>query len=123
MTGQDAVAKAGIYSDNSGAPDALSVASSEVTITSSAGSWFDFTIADTALTASTDYWLAVIIGTQECGYFYDAGTNNQQANNADTYSDGFADPFGSPSYNDRDVSIYCTYSPLRHLLLLLGAGR
>lgn len=88
-SGSDAVAKAGIYTDDNGSPDLLLVNSSEVTVADGLTDWVDFTLASTNLTSGADYWIAVIIGDQTLSYYYDAGTVDQSASDTDTYSDGF----------------------------------
>lgn len=101
--------KAMIYSDSGGAPNALLVTSSELGFGSPG--WNDYTIADTNLIANTPYWLAVILNVGAT-YYYDVGAANQERENSDTYADGPSDPFGAGTDQAREVSIYCTYTPV-----------
>lgn len=109
-SGSDAVAMAGIYTDDSG-PGFLLVNSGEVTVADGLTDWVDFTLASTNLSASTDYWIAVIIGDQTLSYYYDAGNVDQSASDTDTYSDGFEseiklwlDDFNRDNSNDMGSS-------------------
>lgn len=104
---------AGIYTDNSGAPDAL-VANSEILLTSdvtrNSPQWYTATYSTApSLTAGNVYWLGVIADKDILTY-YDSGSSNQQASNADTYADGLADPFGTPTYASQEMSTYVTYN-------------
>ena len=116
--------RGGIYTDNGGAPDAL-VANSEIVINSNVAQnpaqWYSvaYSIKPT-LTPDTVYWLCVQMNFAVNTY-YDAGGTSQTALAADTYSDGLADPFGSPSYYDREISIYVTYTAVAGITITPAA--
>lgn len=97
-----------IYSDNSGAPDALQSPVSGAVNVNTTPAWEEFSFSPPIALSSGDWWLGQILDNDATGYF-DAGGTNQQAYNADTYSDNPADPFGSPTYADNAVSVYATY--------------
>jgi hypothetical protein len=102
-------ARAALYANSSGAPGALIAQTQEVTVTTTTG-WFDFPFllgAYPSVVNGTAYWLAIL--TDEA---YTLRVNNTTGTinyNADTYSDGFANPFGTPSTTaSRQICIYAT---------------
>jgi hypothetical protein len=101
------VVKGTIYSDSSGAPNALLGTTQEITISRTL-QWWTANFAPSISLSAGDYWLVLHNGTKVDGY-YDTGATNQTAKNADTYSDGPADPFGTPTYTSRVFSIYANY--------------
>jgi hypothetical protein len=101
----------GIYSDNGGAPNALLGYTSEITNVGTTPQWWTANlVSSVSLQANTWYWLCFIVSGAS-GYYYDTGTANYGAYNSDAYSDGFANPFGTPTYDNKELSIYCTYTP------------
>lgn len=105
--------KCGIYDDSAGAPNALKGTSAEVTLPTS-WAWVDFTFSPAISLTAGYYWLAIIVGeagAASAGVKYNADTA-QTGLNADAYADGFADPFGTPTYYDFIISIYATYTPV-----------
>jgi hypothetical protein len=112
-------AKAGMYSDSSGAPNALLGATSAVAVTTTA-SWVEFTFSSPiSVTAGTYYWLA-LIADGSLTYYYDAGVTSQIASNVDDYADSFSDPFGSPAYADRKMSIFAYSTSLPTAIQMKG---
>jgi hypothetical protein len=101
-------AKCGHYNDNSGAPNAKRGESSAVSVNTTYA-WRDFTYSSPVAENAGYYWLAEIKDAT-IWVKYDSGPANQLAYNADTYSDGFSDPFGTPSYGPYMTSIYATYT-------------
>ncbi|MBI3931310.1 MAG: hypothetical protein HY325_04740 [Chloroflexi bacterium] len=101
------VVKMMVYSDSAGAPNALLGTTAEITI-SSTDQWRTASFTSPISLAAGSYWLVNHHGTR-VDMFYDTGTTNQAAANADTYSDGPSDPFGTPTYTARQYSIYATY--------------
>jgi hypothetical protein len=85
-------ARYAIYSDNSGSPGALLGVSEEVNGTGDTVGWHDSRlVSSVSITSGSDYWLAVLSDSAvSIGYY--TGTD---VYNGDTYSDGFADPFGA----------------------------
>ena len=106
--------RGGIYTDNAGAPDAL-VANSSIEISSNiarnASAWYSVSyVTKPNLTPGAVYWLVVQAAKAAITYF-DTGASNQEATNADTYSDNLANPFGgSITYHAHAMSIYISYT-------------
>ena len=110
----DQVMKGIIYDDDgaAGAPGTLLGTSNEVTVTDGqAAGWVDLTFASPIALTAGDYHLGLITGanTNTIKYRYDTVVGIG-SNNADTYSDGPANPFGTPTSGDREMSIYATYT-------------
>jgi len=104
--------RAAIYSDSAGAPSSLLGQSDAVAVTTSEG-WYEFTFSTPiSVTDGTYYWLALIWDNANFRYREDP-TSGSSAENADTYSDGFSDPFGSyTSYTTRlSIFAYSTSLP------------
>ena len=99
-----------IYNDSSGAPNAKQGSDSAAVSISTTPAWRDWIVTPT-LTAGY-YWLAQIIEAA-VNFSYDSGAANQTAQNADTYSDGFSDPFGTPTYYPLILSMYATYTIIK----------
>ena len=100
-----------LYADSSGAPGALIAQTQETTVTTTTA-WYDFPFlagAYPSVVNGTSYWLAVL--TDEA---YTLRVNNTTGTinyNTDTYSDGFANPFGTPSTTaSRQICIYASGS-------------
>ena len=100
-----------LYKDNGGAPGAKVVQSDTVTI--AAGmlpQWLHFTAPETAVTQGT-YWIVIQTGpTQGVARDYGDGTGTWYAN-ADTFSDGASDPFGSGSTGTTILSVNASFLP------------
>lgn len=104
--------KAVIYSDAAGAPGVLLATSAQQVIAhAQAAGWIDFTFATPPLLAAGTYWLGLIfdVNSNVSRWAYDNGAANQWAFNSDSYSDGPANPFGTPSYGNVVFSIYATF--------------
>ena len=101
--------KAGIYRDNSGTPSTLVGESEEVMVPPIDG-WYEFNFPFPISLLAGYYWLS-ILQLEKIVIFYDSGTINQFAENGDSYSDGFSNPFGGSNYEDWAMSIYATYTP------------
>lgn len=102
--------RCGIYSDDAGSPDALEGTSAEVSVSTS-WAWRDFAFSPSISLLAGTYWLACIFSVR-LYIVYDAGASNQWVDKADTYSDGFSDPFGTPAHwYAYEMSIYATYTP------------
>lgn len=99
-----------IYSDSAGAPNAkLAEDSGNVTVTEDPA-WATNNITY-SFAASTVLWLGM--WTDSTGgnqwYYYDTGATNQRAAKTGTF-ETWPDPFSSPTYTARKVSIYATYT-------------
>lgn len=98
-----AAVKVGVYSDNSGEINALLDESLPVDVDGEM--WYNFTV-NLAVTASTDYWLAVISNVSRYK-FYDTGGVSCYTNTGVSYPT-FPDPPSSVSYETQKWSIYGT---------------
>lgn len=109
------VAKGIIYSDTTGAPDALLATSDEVTVNSTTEAEVDFPLSggnQIAVTSGTTYWIGVHWqdpGTPGFAISRDA-TANGNNNLADTYSDGPSNPYGSGTSATGVIDAYVTYT-------------
>jgi N,N-dimethylformamidase beta subunit-like, C-terminal len=101
-----------IYANQAGAPGALLGVSNQLTFhsTDPAG-WYDVTFASpVALTAGT-YWIGVITGSSNnvIGFRWKSVTGSR-AFNTNTYTAGPSNPFGSPTIDAEQMSIYAAYT-------------
>lgn len=104
-----------IYNDDNGSPNNLVKVTPAI---SGAIGWNDLDFAENALLDPGNYWLGIVVvgGTPGNCYKiirYSSGTTNQTAYNAS----GVTDPFGSPTYYDRKISIYAVSLEGEDLLL------
>jgi hypothetical protein len=91
-----------IYADDSGAPGDK-IADAEHTVTFDKASWYDFEFITVDLLSNKHYWLAIDVTGGSWKYYYDAGVSNQAAEADDAPPPD--DPFPTPSYNNREISI------------------
>jgi hypothetical protein len=100
-----------IYADNAGAPGALLGVSSQLTFTStgSAG-WYDLVFPSPVKLTAGNYWIGVITGAtgSVAGFRYDSVTGSRD-NNANTYTSGPTNPFGTFGTDAKQASLYATY--------------
>ncbi len=105
--------KAVIYSDSGGSPGALLATGTEVTYRGNlnGSGWFELPFASPVALSPGTYWLGFITGatTEGLGYVYDSVTNSR-AYNANTYASGPTNPFGSPTKDSEQASVYATYT-------------
>jgi len=101
-------AKAVIYSDHNGAPDALLTQSSEVNLDGTSGRWVNFDISYTGKPNIT-YWLGVSLSS--AGTYYYASNVTGKA----IYTSSASEPpstFAQATTNSsEDLSIYAVYTP------------
>jgi hypothetical protein len=101
-------AKAVIYSDNNGAPDALLAKSDETSLTGTSGSWVTFSVSYSG-SPNTVYWLGVVLvnaGT----YYYSSGGNGRAIYSASETDTPNTLPSGNISLED-GLSVYAIYDP------------
>ena len=101
-----------IYSDNAGAPSALLGASSQLMF-SSTGSpgWYDLVFPSPVALAPGSYWIGIISGpTSHVAAFRWTSVASSRDYNADAYSSGPTNPFGTPTVDSEQMSIYATYT-------------
>ncbi|MCH7933624.1 MAG: hypothetical protein IIC36_06470, partial [Gemmatimonadetes bacterium] len=82
-----------IYEDNAGVPGAWVATAQPVAVTGTL-QWYASAFSSPVPLSPGTYWLVVHHGSK-IDLYGDAGTANQRAYNADTYSDGPTDPFGA----------------------------
>jgi hypothetical protein len=101
-------ARALIHADSAGSPGALLATTRETAGIDTTPAWRTFDTPIPINLPAGDYWLGVIVSASATFYF-DAGSTDQTAFNTDTYADGPANPFGTPTLRqDTEYSIYAT---------------
>jgi hypothetical protein len=108
------VVKAVVYSDSNGAPGSLLGTSSAVTINHGAAfAWVPFTFSSPVTIAAGPVWVGYLAGTTTgiTQFKYDTSAGAVKYN-ADTYSDGASNPFGTASTASKPnpFSIRVTYT-------------
>ncbi len=104
--------RAAIYLDLGGLPGALAAQSSTVTVRDGqAAAWVDFPISPGVTLAPGTYWIVLQAGTPNNGARrYGDGAAGAEAYNADAFSDGISNPFGTASIGGWSWSLYATYT-------------
>ena len=107
------VLKGVVYANASGAPGALLAVSKELVYHSTeAAGWQELTFSSPVSLPGGSYWIGVITGegNDVAGYRYDTVAGSRDYN-ANTYSSGPSNPFGSTVTTDGEqMSIYATYT-------------
>jgi thermitase len=113
--------KAVIYSDLGGSPGPLVATGTEVSYSSSINGtgWFELPFATPVALKPGNYWLGFITGSSSegFGYAYDSVAGSR-AYNANSYSSGPTNPFGTATKDSEQASIYATYIPSSAPLLV-----
>lgn len=100
-----------IYEDTDGAPTNLKGTTVELSVPDNlALGWHDLTFDTPVYLAADNYWLGLLHPANGLGISFRWTTTGLHAWNADTYSDGPSDPFGSPGSWDETYSMYATYT-------------
>lgn len=108
----DAPFKLAIYADNAGEPSDLLGTTVEFGGSGNRCEYFVPLSSPVSITSGTYYWLAFLHGhTSSISVGYSGLTGGTGRYNSDTYSDGFADPFGSASSVAHQYIIYATDEP------------
>jgi subtilisin family serine protease/phosphodiesterase/alkaline phosphatase D-like protein len=106
------VMKGVIYSDAAGKPEKLLGVSEQLTFKSTnAGNWYELPFSSPVKLSAGSYWIGVITGATSnvAGFRYDSVTNSRDYN-ANTYSSGPTNPFGSVTVDNEQTSLYATYT-------------
>lgn len=82
----------GIYSDSSGSPDALLGYTEEITGAALTRVFQADLVSTVSIVSGSYYWLGAIA---DSSFYIWANSGGSSEYNADTYSDGFSDPYGS----------------------------
>src|SRR5207244_6064958 len=106
------VMKGIIYSDASGSPASLLGVSAQLTFTSaSAAGWYDLTFSTPVTLAAGNYWIGVLSGpTAKVARYRFAKLTGSRDHNSNKYTAGPSNPFGSVTTNDKQLSLYATYT-------------
>jgi subtilisin family serine protease len=110
VSGQQSI-KGVIYADSGGAPGKLIATTNELVYqsTQSAG-WYDLAFASPVNLAAGSYWIGVITGgTSDVAAFRYDWVSGSRDINSNPYVAGPSDPFGSPSADGEQMSLYATY--------------
>jgi hypothetical protein len=102
-----------IYADTGGAPGALLAVSEQLTFKSTnAAGWYDLVFSSPVKLAAGNYWIGMITGAKGgvAGFRYDSVTGSRDYN-ANTYTAGPTNPFGSVILDSEQMSLYATYTP------------
>jgi hypothetical protein len=102
-----------IYADSSGAPGALLGVSEQLAFQSTnAAGWYDLNFSSPLKLGAGNYWIGIITGASSkvAGFRFDAVTSARDYN-ANTYASGPTSPFGSPTVDPEQMSLYATYTP------------
>jgi hypothetical protein len=110
-TGQQ-VLKGVLYADSSGAPGALLGVSEPLTFKSTnAAGWYDLVFASPLKLAAGNYWIGIITGaTSSVAGFRYTSVSGSRDYNANVYTSGPSNPFGTPSVDAEQTSLYATYT-------------
>src|SRR5262249_20411148 len=106
------VMKGLIYSDASGKPDKLLGVTEQLTFKSTnAAGWYELPFSSPVKLSAGTYWIGVITGPTQnvAGFRYDSVTNSRDYN-ANSYSSGPTNPFGSVTIDSEQTSLYATYT-------------
>jgi len=102
-----------IYADSTGAPGTLLGVSEQLTFTSSSSTgWYDLVFPAAIKLASGNYWIGVMTGATGgvTGFRWDSVSGSRDYN-ANTYSSGPTNPFGTFTTDSEQTSLYATYTP------------
>jgi subtilisin family serine protease len=105
------VLKGLVYADASGKPGALVGVSEQLTFKSTnAAGWYDLVFSSPLKLAAGTYWIGAMTGASSnvAGFRYDNVAASRDYN-ANTYTSGPSDPFGSVSTDGEQASLYATY--------------
>jgi hypothetical protein len=107
------VMKGIIYADVGGAPSALLGVSEQLTFIGTSGAgWYDLRFATPVKLTAGTYWIGILIGATNnvAGVRYDSVARSRDYN-TNTYSSGPSNPFGTPTVDPQQTSLYATYTP------------
>ncbi|HEV7585829.1 MAG TPA: hypothetical protein VGO14_08630, partial [Solirubrobacteraceae bacterium] len=102
-----------LYADSSNAPGSLLGVSEQLIFkNTNAAGWYDLTFATPVKLAAGNYWIGVITGAASnvAGFRFDNVTAARDYN-PNTFTAGPANPFGTPTVDTEQTSLYATYTP------------
>ncbi len=101
-----------VYAESAGAPTTLLGTSTPLTFKSTnVAGWYELNFATPLSLAAGNYWIGIITGESSgvAGFRYTSVTNSRDYN-TNTYTSGPSNPFGTPTTDSEEMSIYATYS-------------
>jgi hypothetical protein len=101
-----------LYANASGAPSGLLATTAPLTFSSTnAPGWYDLSFPAPLKLAAGSYWIGVITGEtgKVAGFRYDSVAGSRDYN-ANTYTAGPSNPFGSVTTDSEQASLYATYT-------------
>ena len=101
-----------LYADSGGSPRALIASTAQLTFTNlKPAGWYSLVFNSPPTVGAGNYWIGVITGNtaRVIGYCYDSVAGARDYNN-NTFTSGPSNPFGTPSTDDRVMSLYATYT-------------
>jgi len=107
------VMKGLIYADTGTAPGALLGVSEQLTFKSTnVAGWYELVFSSPVNLAAGNYWIGVMTGATAsvAGFRFDSVTGSRDYN-ANTFASGPTNPFGSPTTDAEQTSLYATYTP------------
>lgn len=135
LTGADTVPARGfIYSDSSGAPNALLAVTDDLNITNTTEQEITFTFTGANrinIQSGVTYWIGAHWedpGVDSVTWSRDSTASQRVEGSGDTFADGTSDPFGTPNYLSGPIDCYVTYTEsgggggTTSRLTLLGVG-
>jgi hypothetical protein len=102
-----------IYADSGGSPGSLIAVSNQLTFSNtSAAGWYDLTFGTPPHLAAGTYWIGFMSGATSyvIGFRWDS-VSGSRAYNANVFTSGPSNPFGSVSTDGEQMSLYATYTP------------
>ncbi|MEA2315473.1 MAG: virginiamycin lyase, partial [Solirubrobacteraceae bacterium] len=106
------VIKGVIYSDASGKPETLLGVTEQLTFSSTnSPNWYALQFPSPLHLSAGSYWIGIITGGAEriIGYRYDSVEGSRDYNE-NSYSSGPTNPFGTPTVDNIQASLYATYT-------------
>jgi len=102
-----------LYADSSGTPSALLGTTSALTFKSTnAAGWYELSFPTPLKLAAGNYWIGWIsAGTADVAAFRYESVSGALDYNANAYTSGPSNPFGTPTVIGDEPSIYATYAP------------
>jgi hypothetical protein len=102
-----------LYADAAGKPGSLLGATSQLSFQSTgAPGWYDLSFPAPLDLAAGTYWIGLISGASNgvAGFRYDTVAGSRDWN-ANTFTSGPSDPFGAPTVDGEQMSLYASYAP------------
>ncbi|MGN6169803.1 MAG: S8 family serine peptidase [Solirubrobacteraceae bacterium] len=112
-SGQQEQVEGVIYADSNGSPGSLLASSTPLTFLSGQSKgWYNLPFSSAVALPAGRYWIGVITGGtgNVARYRYSTVTASRDYN-VNSFASGPSNPFGSPSTDSQQMSLYATYTP------------